>query len=99
MADVFISYSRKDIDFVRHLLEALAARNRKAWVDWNDIPPSADFMEEIYAAIEKANTFVYVLSPDSIASAVCSREVAHAIKNHKRLLPVVTRDVSADQVT
>ena len=29
MSDVFISYSRRDIDFVRHLFEQLIARDRE----------------------------------------------------------------------
>lgn len=33
MAEVFISYSRKDGSFVRKLDETLAAADRKAWVD------------------------------------------------------------------
>ncbi|WP_421657227.1 toll/interleukin-1 receptor domain-containing protein [Leptothermofonsia sp. ETS-13] len=39
MTDVFISYSRKDKDFVKTLHTALANHNREAWVDWQDIPP------------------------------------------------------------
>ena len=31
---VFISYSRKDNEFVRRLDEELKRRDRKAWVDW-----------------------------------------------------------------
>jgi len=38
--EVFISYSRKDTDFVRRLDEALKSRGREAWVDWEDIRPT-----------------------------------------------------------
>jgi hypothetical protein len=31
--EVFISYSRKDKEFVRRLCEALKRRDREAWVD------------------------------------------------------------------
>ena len=34
MSDVFISYSRRDIDFVRDLFDQLTARDREAWADW-----------------------------------------------------------------
>ena len=44
MSDVFISYSRRDIDFVRHLFDQLTARDREAWADWQDIPPTADWL-------------------------------------------------------
>jgi hypothetical protein len=52
MAQVFISYSRKDKDFVRRLGDALAAQKREAWVDWKDIPLTAEWQQEIFTNIE-----------------------------------------------
>jgi WD40 repeat protein len=98
MTDVFISYSRKDSEFVRTLQAALAAEGRDAWVDWEDIPLTADWRAEIQAAIEGAESFVFVLSPDSLASRVCADELGHAVANNKRLLPVIRREVDAAEV-
>jgi hypothetical protein len=56
--DVFISYSRDDDAFVRRLYDALNEKERRAWVDWKGIPPSADWMAELYAAIQSADNFV-----------------------------------------
>jgi hypothetical protein len=91
--DIFISYSRKDKEFVRQLHQALSQRKHDIWVDWEDIPPTADWLNEIYGAIESADTFVFVLSPDSVASEVCAKEVEHAVKHQKRLVPLVRREV------
>src|SRR5437773_9393160 len=96
--EVFISYSRKDKEFVRRLDEALKRREREAWVDWEGIPPGDTWEKTIYGAIEATNTFIFVLTPDSIASEVCGREIAHAAANNKRLVPIVHRDVAADRV-
>ena len=71
---VFISYSRKDGNFVRSLNDALAAVQREVWVDWEDIPASAEWLAEIEGAIEGAQAFVFVLSPDSVTSEVCAIE-------------------------
>ena len=68
MDDVFISYSRKDKDFATRLHKALQDRNREAWVDLEDIPPTAEWREKIRAGIKGARAFVFVLSPDSMAS-------------------------------
>src|SRR5437867_12561871 len=95
MADIFISYSRKDKDFVRRLDEALKSRGREAWVDWEDIRPTEEWMQAIYGAIEGADTFVFVLTPDSVASIVCGREIAHAAANNKRMVPIVARELNA----
>lgn len=44
MSDVFISYSRKDIAFARLLHNALQGSELDTWIDWQDIPPSADWL-------------------------------------------------------
>src|SRR5215468_2642558 len=98
MADVFISYSRKDKPFVEKLHTALVQQGRDAWVDWEDIPLSAAWLQEIYSAIEAADTFLFVISPDSVASEVCREEVEHAVQFNKRLIPVVRREVDANLI-
>ncbi len=96
MPDVFVSYSRKDKDFVRRLHEALTAQNRDTWVDWEDIPPTADWWKEVCAGIEAANAFVFVISPDSVRSPVCRNEIEHAVANNKRLVPILRREVTSE---
>jgi len=93
MADVFISYAREDQAFVRRVFDALAEFGRETWVDWEGIPPSAVWMAEVRKAIEAGEAFVFVISPDSLASAVCREEVAHAASVNKRLIPILHRDV------
>ena len=45
-------------------------------------------MDEIRRAIEAADSFLFVISPKSCKSVVC-RQLAHAAKNNKRLIPIV----------
>ena len=92
MHDVFISYSRRDGEFVRRLHAALAALRKDVWVDWEDIPPTAEWPTEIDEGIEESDNFVFVISPDSLVSDVCARELGHAIEHRKRLVPIVFRD-------
>jgi WD40 repeat protein len=89
---VFISYSRRDKGFVERLHDALAAREYDVWVDWEDIPPSAEWFEEIRAGVRNADGFIYVISPDSVASEVCTRELGNAVDQNKRIVPVVCRE-------
>jgi len=96
--EVFISYSRKDKEFVRRLHGALSRRDREAWVDWEDIRATEEFMQAIYGAIEGADTFIFVLTPDSLASIPCGHEIAHAAAHNKRMVPIVAREVNADTV-
>ena len=98
MADLFISYSRRDREFVVRLNAALEKRDYDVWVDLEDIPPTADWMEEIRTGIEGSDAYVFVISPDSIASKVCRQELDHAVEHNKRLVPVVCREVDPDTV-
>ena len=93
ITDAFICYSRKDASFVHMLHDALERAGIDAWVDLQDIPPSADWMARIYQAIEDARTFLFVLSSASLGSEVCAQELAHAAANNKRILPVAIEDV------
>ncbi|MCB0211360.1 MAG: TIR domain-containing protein [Anaerolineae bacterium] len=90
--DVFISYSRRNKAFVQKLNQALADKERQVWVDWDDIPLTSDWWAEIQEGIEGADSFVFIISPDSIASKVCGQELDHAIACNKRIIPVVYRD-------
>jgi len=92
VSDVFLSYSRRDGEVVRRLHAALAATGREAWVDWAGIPPTAEWMAEVRAAVDAADAFVVVLSPDWAASPVCREEAEHAAARGKRIVPVVVRD-------
>src|SRR5262245_5920361 len=91
---IFISYSRRNADFVRRLHDGIVAHGRETWVDWQGIPPTADWMREIHSAIDAAEAVVFVLSPDSIKSAVCLQELEHAIAQNKRLIPLVCQEVN-----
>jgi hypothetical protein len=97
MADVFISYSRQNIAFAEKLAEALKDRELSAWVDWQNIPRSAGWWEEIKRGIDIASTFVFIMSADSLGSAVCTLELAHAIENGKRIIPVVIEPPNFEQ--
>jgi hypothetical protein len=98
MTDVFISYSCRDIAFARVLHQALQQDEIETWIDWQDIPPSADWLAEVYQAIEGADTFVFVVSRHSVSSEICSKEIAHAVGHHKRLVPIVVEDIDPTTV-
>jgi WD40 repeat protein len=93
MAKLFVSYSRRDSTAARKLIEAFRTIEQEVWVDWESIPPAADWLEQILRGIEEADAFIFMVSPDSIASEVCKVEIGHAAKNNKRIIPIVLRDV------
>jgi len=98
MTTLFISYSRKDKNFAQKLSASLDGMGFESWVDWDDIPPTADWWDQIQKGIESADTFLFLISPDSVKSDICGKEIDHAAKNGKRMIPIVVREVSPNDV-
>ncbi|KXK11786.1 MAG: TIR domain protein [Chloroflexi bacterium OLB14] len=86
---VFISYSRKNKAFVRKLDAALEEQGINAWVDWEGIPLSTDWMVEIAKGIVAADAFLFVISPDALDSEYCLKELELAISENKKIIPIV----------
>ncbi|MBX3084475.1 MAG: TIR domain-containing protein [Anaerolineae bacterium] len=93
MTDVFISYSRKDKDFVRQLYDEFQTVGREAWVDWESIPLSVDWWNEICGGIEASDAFICVMTPDSLSSHVCHAEIAYAFERNKRMIPLLLTQI------
>src|SRR5271166_3023998 len=98
MAEVFISYARTDQGFVRDLNAALKKVNRETWIDWRSIPDTAEWRAEIFAGIEQADNFVFIISPDSLKSWMCGEEVKHAVANNKRLITILYHPVERENL-
>jgi hypothetical protein len=98
MPSLFISYSRTDIDCARRLTESFKGQDLDFWIDWRDIPPTVDWWSEVKRGIEQAGVFLFLVSPTSIRSKVCIREILHSLRNGKRLIPVVVREVNPGEV-
>lgn len=91
-AVVFISYAREDRQFVERLKTLFHDRGVETKGDWQ-LEPGVRYADELRAAIMSADTFLFVISPSSVASEPCRLEVEFAARNNKRLAPVVHVDV------
>jgi WD40 repeat protein len=93
MAKVFVSYSRKDIEFAKRLTNELKKSDLDFWIDWEGIPPTVDWWREIEKGIEESDVFLFLISPDSAKSKVCGQEIDVAVQNGKRIIPIVVREI------
>ena len=88
--DAFISYGRADSKaFAQELQARLDKQGFRVWFDFNDIPLAVDFQNQIDDGIEKANHFLFIISPHSINSPYCRKELELAIKLNKRIIPLL----------
>jgi hypothetical protein len=85
---VFISYSRVDGTFAKKLRSALIARGFEAYLDEEDILPGEPWRQRIDGLILAADAVVFVMSPSSIASEMCTWEVGRALELKKSLTPL-----------
>jgi tetratricopeptide (TPR) repeat protein len=91
---VFISYSRKDIAFADRLDAALKARGFEPLIDRTDIYAFEEWWKRVEVLIGRADTVVFVLSPDAVRpESIARKEVAFAASLNKRLAPIVFRPV------
>ena len=96
MADVFISYSRRDSEFVQRLNTAFVGANRVVWVDWQSIPRGEDWWHEIQQGIENVDAFICVISEHWLTSEICHNELLQARQNNKRVLPIIRQRIEDD---
>ena len=89
MQHIFISYSRKDISFVRKLAGDLETAGYDVWWDVSDLRGGDDWLRLIPAAIESSDHFIVVLSPNAITSDWVKREYTQALSLHKKVIPIM----------
>ena len=88
--DAFISYGRADSKvFVAKLYQRLTDAGYRVWCDFNDIPLAVDFQSQIDSGIEKSHNFLFVISPHSINSLYCAKEIEIALQYQKRIVPLL----------
>ena len=89
--NVFISYSRDDLDFSDQLDAALTLCGFDTTLDRHGISGGEAWQTRLGVLIRDADTIVFVLSPSSARSDICGWEVAEAIKQGKRIIPILCR--------
>jgi hypothetical protein len=75
--------------FADRLETALKARSFEPLIDRTEIYAFEDWWKRIEALIGRADTVVFVLSPDAVSSDVTLKEVEHAASINKRFAPIV----------
>lgn len=86
---MFISYAREDVEFALRLADDLRSAGVAVWIDKRDIRRGARWDEEVERALVAHDEIVVILSPVSVASQHVMDEVAYALDENKRVVPVL----------
>jgi len=89
--DIFISYSRRDQEFVTRLASDLDAQVAGVWFDQATIQAGQKWHDEIMEGIHECKAFILVLSPDAVESRYVREEVNKALELGKTIFPVIYR--------
>jgi hypothetical protein len=88
----FISYCRVDSEFAHRLAEDLKAGGAAVWLDQNDIRPGEPWDSAVERALVKCTRLILILSPASVASHNVLDEMSYALKQQRKVIPVLFKD-------
>ena len=83
---VFVSYSHADEGAVFPEIRWLQGQGIKVWYDTTGIGPGSEWNDEIAKAIKHADRFLYFITPSSIASEHCRRELNFAQSENRKIV-------------
>ena len=89
--EIFISYSRRDQEFVTRLASDLDAQVAGVWFDQSAIQAGEKWHDEIMEGIRECKAFILVLSPDAAESKYVREEINKALELGKPIFPIVYR--------
>lgn len=91
--DLFISYSRKDFDEVKQLIDSIKQRipTLSYWFDLTGIESGDEFEDKIISAIDNSAYMIFALSDNSIQSDWTKDEVTYAKNTDKKVIPILLK--------
>jgi WD40 repeat protein len=95
MSDCFVCYGHSEKVARDAVIYALARHAVTTWRHDNDIQKGADYARAIETGIEGADNFLFFISPTSVKSDYCQRELEHALRYHKRIIPLLITPTDA----
>ena len=95
-SNVFVSYSRQDMDFANQIVSMLEDEGYDPKIDRDDIAATEQWEARLRELISSSDTVVFVLSDAYLASENCAWEIKEAVERNKRLIPLVPRPITGE---
>jgi hypothetical protein len=91
MKQVFVSYSRNNLEIVTQLIQDLQACGIDTWYD-QSLTGGQRWWDNILANIRQRDFFIFALSPEAMDSQACKCELSYVARLNKTILPVLISD-------
>lgn len=103
MLSIFLSYTSRDHDLADRIRLALVASKHKVFFDRHALAPGQEFDIRIARAIEQADLFIFLITPDSVKEGhytLTELGMAQQKWNHPdaHVLPVMIRSTPIEQL-
>ena len=98
MTQVFLSYAEEDKAIMEQVRRSLRREGFTVWTNTTDIQTGEAFQHAINRGIEETDNLVYLLSPDSLKSEYCQRELDYALSLNKRVIPLLAQKTEPTQI-
>lgn len=86
--DYFISYSSKDKDIAFRIVDAIESTGHTCWIAPRNIPYGTPYARAIMEGIDECNSFIVLITDNSIKSEDVLNEVDNAHASNKKIIPV-----------
>ena len=84
---VFVCYAHDDAELVYPEIEWLHQQGLNLWYD-EGISPGQNWRSEIGLSLDSANKVLFYISPSSLQSHHCNREINYALDAGKEIVPI-----------
>ncbi len=91
---IFVSYSMKDMPWVRQFVDALLAADIDAWLDAYRVPPGEPFQAAVEKAFRESDFIVTLVTPETADAPNLFFELGAAMGLGKPIIPIVPKDMS-----
>jgi hypothetical protein len=96
MADVFISFSDRDLAAAQVVQQQLLDRGTSVFLSKSSLEPGADWSEKVKQAIQQANLVLVLASRAAIQSTWVQQEIGIAIGAKRKIIPIIWDMPAAD---
>lgn len=86
------------MQFADRIVSALEQRSIEVLIDRRDLPKLEDWERELVGFIRKADTVLFIMTPQSISSKVVAWELEQVRLYNKRLAPILVGDIGGLQI-